>query len=319
MTLTVGSRLGIFEIVAPLGAGGMGVVYRARDTRLGRDVAIKTLTATFANAPERLVRFRREAQIVASLNHPNIAAIYGLEDAADGVYLVLELVEGETLATRLSGGALPWPPALRLNLQITAAIEAAHERGIVHRDLKPGNVMLTPAGVVKVVDFGLATSEPVLDRESDAATAGKTTVHGELSVPGMLLGTVSYMSPEQARGQQVDRRSDIWSFGCILFESLTARPPFDGETTADVIARVLESEPQWSALPSGTPGRLRDLLRRCLRKDAAVRPRDMRDVRLELEEIESKGTSASADMEHSIAVLPFENLGNRDDEYFSMA
>ena len=252
----------------------------------------------------------------ASLNHPNIATIYGLEDATDGPYLVLELVEGETLAARLLRGALPPSEALELRLQIAAAIEAAHERGVIHRDLKPGNVMLTHAGIAKVVDFGLAKSEPILGTGGEASDLPTATAHAEATVPGLVLGTVAYMSPEQARGKVVDRRCDIWSFGCVLFECLTARPAFAGETTSDLIARILEREPDWAALPPGTPMRVRELLRRCLRKDATVRPRDMRDVRLELAEVVSRGAHSTSS-EHSIAVLPFENLGNREEEYFS--
>src|SRR5512138_2530536 len=221
MTLAAGTRLGPYEILAPLGAGGMGEVYRARDTRLERDVAIKALPSEFARDPERLGRFRREAQTLAGLNHPNIAAIYGLEEADRTPHLVLELVEGESLATRLARGPLAVRDALQVAIQIAAAVEAAHERGIVHRDLKPGNVMLTPAGTVKVLDFGLAKSDAGRDSSPDLATPA---VQPEATAVGMIVGTAAYMSPEQARGKPVDRRSDVWSFGCVLFECLAGRP-----------------------------------------------------------------------------------------------
>jgi serine/threonine-protein kinase len=316
MPLDAGTRLGPYEIVAPLGHGGMGEVYRARDPRLGRDVAIKALSAGFARDPERLARFRREAQTLAALNHPNIAAIYGLEEAHGAPHLVLELVDGETLAGRLSRGPLPAREALTVGIQVAAAIEAAHERGVVHRDLKPGNIMLTSAGVAKVLDFGLAKSDPVPAFHGDLSQSPTLSVPGAATVPGMILGTAAYMSPEQARGLAVDRRSDVWSFGCVLFECFAGRPAFGGATVSDLIAKILEREPDWSALPGGTPPRVRDILRRCLRKEAEARPRDMRDVRLELEEVASGGRGDAA-REKSIAVLPFENQSGADDEYFA--
>ncbi len=317
MALTPGTRLGPYEIVGPLGAGGMGEVFRARDARLRRDVAIKALPAAFAADPESLARFRREAQTLASLNHPNIAAIYGLEEASGTPHLVLELVEGETLAAHLVRGPLPPPEALRLGVQVAAALEAAHERGVVHRDLKPGNVMITPRGTAKVLDFGLAkndTSAPTGGLSSDSPTM---TVNADATLAGTILGTAAYMSPEQARGKPVDRRSDVWSFGCVLFECLAGRPAFTGETVSDLIARILEREPDWSALPAGAPPRVREILRRCLRKESDARPRDIRDVRLELEEITAGGAKADPAREKSIAVLPFENQSGPDDEYFA--
>jgi eukaryotic-like serine/threonine-protein kinase len=319
MTLTPGTRLGPYEIVAPLGAGGMGEVYRARDARLGRDVAIKALPAAFARDTERLARFQREAQALAALNHPNVASIYGLEDATGAPYLVLELVEGESLAARLGRGALPLREALALGVQVAAAIEAAHERGIVHRDLKPGNVMVSESGVAKVLDFGLAKSEaatPVGTDSADDATRTLAAVAAATEA-GVILGTAAYMSPEQARGRAVDRRSDVWSFGCVLFECLSGRAPFGGETVTDLLARILEREPDWTALPAGTPARVREILRRCLRKDADERPRDIRDVRLELAEAAAGGAKGAEPEGKSIAVLPFENLSGADDEYFA--
>jgi eukaryotic-like serine/threonine-protein kinase len=321
MTLTAGTHLGSFEIVAPLGAGGMGEVYRARDTRLGRDVAIKALPEAFAADPDRLARFRREAQILASLNHQNIAAIYGLEEATAKPFLVLELVDGETLAARLARGALPLREALKFSLEIAAAIEAAHERGIVHRDLKPRNIMITAAGIAKVLDFGIARSDqaPTGAAGSDLATV---TRHAGATVPGTVLGTLAYMSPEQARGRVADRRSDMWSFGCVLFECLTGSPAFTGETASDLIAHILEREPDWTTLPTGTPPGLRELLRRCLRKDLDTRPRDIHDVKLELVELfQLTGEKGHArpewTFETSIAILPFSNLSGSDDEYFA--
>jgi serine/threonine-protein kinase len=317
MHLSLGMRLGPYEILGPLGAGGMGEVYRARDTRLSRDVAIKSLPAAFAADPERLARFRREAQTLASLSHPNIAAIYGLEEVDGTPYLVLELVAGETLAARLACGALPPREALALGVQIAAGIEAAHERGIVHRDLKPGNVMITTAGVAKVLDFGLAKNDLAPASNDGSSESPTVTARAGATMAGTLIGTVAYMSPEQARGRPVDRRSDVWSFGCVVFECLAGTPAFAGETVSDLIARIIEREPDWAALPPGTAPRVREILRRCLRKDADARPRDIRDVRLELAEATTAGARGDAGREQSVAVLPFENLSGLDDEYFA--
>src|SRR6266850_1471545 len=317
MVLTPDTRLGPYEIVGPLGEGGMGEVYRARDTRLGRDVAIKALPPAFAADPARLSRFRREAQTLASLNHPNIAAIYGLEEGAGAPHLVLELVEGETLATRLAHGALPQSEAMALSIQVAGAIEAAHERGIVHRDLKPGNVMINRAGVAKVLDFGLAKSDPAPTDGTLLSDSPTLSQRPEATEAGVILGTAAYMSPEQARGKPVDRRSDVWSFGCVLYECFTGHPAFAGETASDLIARILEREPDWSALPAGAPPKIREILRRCLRKNADERPRDIRDVRLELSDVASGGGKAAAAREKSIAVLPFENQSGADDEFFA--
>jgi serine/threonine-protein kinase len=314
--LIPGSRLGPYEIVAPLGAGGMGEVFRARDPRLGRDVAIKALPPSLAQDADRRARFEREARALASLNHPNIAAIYGLEDDSGALHLVLELVEGETLAARLARGALDPKKAIELAIQIAAAIEAAHERDIVHRDLKPGNVMVSASGVAKVLDFGLAKTADAAEGAFDPSESPTMAASAGRTMPGLVIGTAAYMSPEQARGMAVDRRSDVWSFGCILYECLAGVPPFAGATPSDLMARILEREPTWSALPAGLPARARDVLRRCLAKDADARPRDMRDVRLALAESLSAGRAGAA-AEQSIAVLPFAFSGGADDEFFA--
>jgi eukaryotic-like serine/threonine-protein kinase len=311
-----GTKLGPYEILGALGTGGMGEVFRARDARLSRHVAIKGLPPAFASSPERLARFRREAQTLAALNHPNIATIYGLEEAEESPYLVLELIEGETLADRLKRGALPLREALAIGVQIAAAVEAAHERGIVHRDLKPANVMVTPAGLVKVLDFGLAKLDAEATPATDASRSPTLAVNAA-TVAGVILGTAAYMSPEQARGRDVDRRTDLWSFGCVLFECLAGRAAFTGETASDLIARILEREPDWTALPAGTPARVREVVRRCLRKEAESRPRDIHDVRLELDDVARGGADPGGSHEQSIAVLPFENLSGADDEYFA--
>ncbi|HEX7879163.1 MAG TPA: protein kinase [Candidatus Eisenbacteria bacterium] len=292
MPLTAGSRLGTYEILGPLGAGGMGEVFRARDSRLGRDVAIKVLPDAFAQDPERLARFEREARLLASLTHANIAGIHGLEVVDGHRHLILEFVDGETLANRLARGPLPLDEALGIASQIAGALDAAHEAGIVHRDLKPGNVMLTAAGDVKVLDFGLARGGPA--SSSDPSLSASPTMTYAATMAGVILGTAAYMSPEQARGKAVDRRTDIWSFGCVLYECLTARVLFAGETVSDTIAKILEREPDWSALPERTPPRVRELLRRCLEKDPKKRQRDAGDIRLELEEILAGGMSSSA-------------------------
>ncbi len=276
----VGRQYGPYRILSPLGAGGMGEVYRAHDGKLGRDVAIKTLPPEFARDPERLVRFRREARTLASLNHPNIAAIYGLEESAELDYLVLELVEGDTLH-----GPLPLATALDRACQVAQALEAAHEHGIIHRDLKPANVKVTPQGRVKVLDFGLAKAirgtEGKPDRSQTPTAAGAGTVTGHIA------GTPGYMSPEQARGAEVDQRTDIWAFGCLLYELLAGRRAFEGETISDTIAAVLEHEPDWQALPE-TPAKVRGLLRKCLHKDANRRLSNIRDARTTIEEVQSR-------------------------------
>ena len=260
----------------------MGEVYRARDARLSRDVAIKALPPEFAHDPERLVRFEREARLLASLSHPNIAGILGLEESDGSRYLVLELVEGESLAERIARGPLPLDDALEVGRQIAAGLEAAHESGVVHRDLKPGNVMLTGTGAVKLLDFGLAklgASERPGPAPDVASSPTLTHVHTQA---GVILGTAAYMSPEQARGKPVDKRSDIWSFGCVLYECLTGRQLFEGETVSDLVAKILQTEPDWSGLPAATPARVRALLRRCVTRDPRARLRDIGEARIAL-------------------------------------
>jgi hypothetical protein len=278
-----GQWVGTYHVLDLVGVGGMGQVYRARDTKLGRDVAIKVLPRIFSADPERLARFRREARLLASLNHPHIAAIYGFEQVSDVHALILELVEGPTLGERLRGGPLPITEALRIARQIADALEAAHERLVVHRDLKPQNIKVKPDGTVKVLDFGLAKAATAASNESDVATASTTPIDGTRD--GIILGTISYMSPEQSRGHTVDKRTDIWAFGCVLYEMLTGHCAFEGETLSDRLVAVLKQEPDWQDLPGDTPAGIRSLLRRCLKKDPVDRLHDIGDARIEIQEV----------------------------------
>ena len=278
MTIASGARLGQYEILSPLGAGGMGEVWRAMDTRLRREVAIKLLPEALARDPGHLARFEREARALAALNHPNVGAIYGLEEADGSLFIVLELVEGETLEERLAGGAIPVREALEIGRQIAEGLAAAHEKGIVHRDLKPGNVMLTPAGGVKVLDFGLAK----VMAEADPAFSQSATLKFGDTREGTIIGTPFYMSPEQARGRPVDRRTDLWAFGCVMYEALTGRNVFEAETVPDALAAIVASEPDWDRLPGETPAPVRRLLERCLEKDSSRRQRDAGDAALEI-------------------------------------
>jgi Tol biopolymer transport system component len=275
-----GHRIGPYRVAARIGAGGMGDVYRAHDTKLARDVALKVLPERFALDADRLARFRREAKVLAALNHPHIAAIYGLEGSDGEQALVLELVDGPTLAELVARGPMPTAEALNVARQIAEALEAAHEKGIIHRDLKPANVKIAGNGAVKVLDFGLAK----VWEGAPAHLSGSPTLTLTHDRERVILGTPAYMSPEQARGRVLDKRTDIWSFGCVLLEMLTGRPAFAGETISDTIARVLEHEPDWQALPPSTPDRVRSLLQRCLQKDPSWRLRDIGDARLELDE-----------------------------------
>jgi len=268
----------------------MGEVYRAKDTRLDREVAIKVLPEHFARDPERVARFQREAKLLASLNHPHVAAIYGFEEVEGKRFLVMELVEGATLADRLHSGALPVEDALTISRQIAEALEAAHERGIIHRDLKPANVKITPDGAVKVLDFGLAKA--MTDEVSASQMADSPTITAQHTRPGVVLGTAAYMSPEQARGKPVDKRTDIWSFGVVLYEALCGCRPFVGETATDLVAKILEREPDWSTLPPETPPIVQLLLRRCLAKDRNKRLRDIGDARIDLEQAIADPTSS---------------------------
>jgi serine/threonine-protein kinase len=292
VTLAAGTRLGSYEILSPLGAGGMGEVYRARDGKLNRDVAIKVLPEAVAEDAERLARFQREAQVLASLNHPHIAAIYGLEKSGNLEALVLELVEGETLAEKIAAGPVPIDEALAIARQIADALEAAHERGIVHRDLKPANVKVTPDGRVKVLDFGLAKA-----LTGDASSPDQTrspTLTAAATQAGVVIGTAAYMSPEQARGRSVDKRADIWAFGAVLYEMLSGRKAFEGETVSDTLAAVLRADIDWAALPPETPASVRRVLRRCLDRDPKTRFRDIADARIEMDAAPEPAAASAA-------------------------
>jgi TolB-like protein len=278
--LSPGERLGPYEVSGPLGAGGMGEVYRARDTRLKRDVALKILPSSVATDAERLARFQREAEVLASLNHPHVAGIYGLEEGAGTRALVLELVEGDTLDERIARAAIPVQTALGLAGQIAAALEVAHRRGIVHRDLKPANIKITPDGTVKVLDFGLAK----LTERDDSTRERSDSPTVTLSMPGTVMGTPAYMSPEQARGDDVDQRTDVWAFGCVLFEMLTGRRAMAGRGTAETLAKVLTSPPDWNLLPGDLPAGVDQTLRRCLEKDPAQRLPNMGTARRAIED-----------------------------------
>jgi serine/threonine-protein kinase len=282
MPLTPGARIGAYETLALIGAGGMGEVYRARDTKLGRPVAIKVLLASVALDADRIARFEREAKLLAALNHPHIAALYGMEEADGQQFLVMELVEGETLAERLTRGAMPIEAALRIALQIADALEAAHEKGIIHRDLKPANIKITPDDRVKVLDFGLARTADVVEAGAQSGRTHSPTLSLMATQAGLILGTAAYMSPEQAKGQQADHRSDVFSFGCVLYEMLTGTQAFQGDSVPDILASVLAREPDVSALPPAINPRLRELLQRCLDKNPKHRYQAAGDLRVEL-------------------------------------
>src|SRR5215467_882475 len=279
MSITLGTRIGPYEVTSLLGEGGMGVVFRAHDTKLQRDIALKLLPDHFADDPERLARFQREAQVLASLNHPNIAQIYGLEDSTPQTCIVMELVEGETLAERLRRGRIPLDEALPIAKQIAEALAAAHEKGVIHRDLKPANIKVTPDRKVKVLDFGLAKAF-----QGQQTSLSNSPTLMSASVPGVILGTAAYMSPEQAKGIEANRASDIWAFGCVLYELLTGRAVFEGETIGEVLAGIFKTEPDWSLLPADVPESIRRLLRRALQKDVALRLHDIADARIEIED-----------------------------------
>ena len=281
MALSPGTWLGHYEVLGHIGSGGMGEVYRARDNKLQREVALKLLPKAFAQDPERLARFRREAQVLAQLNHTNIAAIYSVEQSGETHFLVMELAPGETLRDRIKRGPVPIEEALDIAKQIAAGLEAAHEKPIVHRDLKSANVKGTPEGVVKILDFGLARAFAADAGSSDPADSPTLT---GMTAPGTILGTAAYMSPEQARGKTVDKRTDIWALGCVLYEMLTGKHAFEGEDVTDILASVVKSEPDWQALPEATPTKVRELLRRCLQKDKDRRSRDAAEIQLQIQE-----------------------------------
>jgi eukaryotic-like serine/threonine-protein kinase len=298
MALTQGRKLGPYEILATLGAGGMGEVYRARDTKLGRAAALKVLPEVFASDAQCVARLRREAQLLASLNHSNIAAIYGFEDSCNVHALVMELVEGPTLVERIKSAAIPLDEALHLAKQICEAVEYAHERGVIHRDLKPANIKLASNDSIKVLDFGLAKA-----LEGDAPStdiSSSPTISRMATQAGIILGTAAYMSPEQAKGKSVDRRTDIWAFGCVLYEMVTGKMVFSGETVTDTLAAVIKSEPDWKLLPAATPARIRDMLQRCLKKDPRQRLQAIGDARIAIEETLSDATGSTA----AAGVLP---------------
>ena len=280
MPLQPGRKLGFYEILSLIGKGGMGEVYRALDTNLGREVAVKVLPTAVANDSEKIARLEREARLLGAVNHPNIATLHGLEES-DGIrFLVMELIEGETLQERIADGSLSMIVCLRLFKQIAEGLEAAHEKGIVHRDVKPANIKITPDDKPKILDFGLAKA---FGPELAGRTASESpTMTRQGTETGVILGTAAYMSPEQARGRTLDKRTDIWSFACCLFEALTGRPAFLGETVSDTIAKILQTAPAWSELPVVTPHRISELLRRCLTKDSHDRLHDIADARLEI-------------------------------------
>src|SRR5262245_17214923 len=293
MSLQIGQRVGSYEITSLLGRGGMAEVYLARDARLDRSVAIKTLPEQFESDAERLARFEREAKILASLSHPNIGAIYGLEKHDGRHVLVLELVEGQTLADLVARGPMPVNESLRLAVQIAEALQAAHEKGVIHRDLKPANIKITRDGTVKVLDFGLAKAGDVESSDGDGLS-NSPTLRTLASTPGMILGTAAYMSPEQAKGRHVDRRTDIFAFACVLYEMLTGKRAFEGEDVSDTLAAVLRAEPNWSALPEEVSPGLRTLIQRCLAKDRTKRVAEISAAKLVLSEPDFMGSAGAS-------------------------
>jgi serine/threonine protein kinase len=286
----IGKTLGHYRVGEQLGRGGMGEVYLADDLTLNRKVALKFLPDAFAADPERMARFEREAKLLASLNHPNIAAIHGLEQADGKRFLVLELVEGETLAQRLSKGPLPIEEALGVCRQIAEGLDAAHEKGVIHRDLKPANVMITAGDKIKILDFGLAKAWA--DDTQSVDSSQSPTITEAMTHPGVILGTAAFMSPEQAKGKAVNKRADIWAFGCILYECLTGKRVFEGEMVTETLAAILRAEPDWNALPESTPTNIRFVLRRCLEKNIGSRFHCVGDLRILFEEARDIGEAA---------------------------
>ncbi len=319
-----GVRLGVYHVRERIGVGGMGEVYRAQDTRLGREVAIKILPPAVADDPARRARFEREAQLLASLNHPNIAMIYGFEESATLRALVMELVEGETLAERIArssatdtgslsgdGTGIPMDEALALGQQIAEALEAAHQKNIVHRDLKPANIKITPTAKVKVLDFGLAKALTDQEPETGAKYVGGRP---DVSRDGLVMGTAAYMSPEQSQGQSLDTRADVWAFGCVMYEMLTGRSAFARATVLDTLAALRTEEPDWAALPAATPAGIRRLMERCLAKDARDRLSDIRDIVIEIDSLRRDGSHEEdprwrRDQTRALVILPFTRSG----------
>ena len=287
MTLTAGTRLGVYEVTAQIGEGGMGQVFRATDTKLKRQVAIKILPPALGDDADRLARFQREAEVLASLNHPNVAAIYGIEESHDVRAIVMEFVEGDDLSQRIARGAIPLEEALSIAKQIAGALDAAHEQGIIHRDLKPANIKVRDDGTVKVLDFGLAKAlagHVGGSTSGDAALANSPTLTSPaMTQMGVILGTAAYMSPEQARGHAADKRSDVWAFGCVLFEMLTGRRAFEGADASDTLAAILRGQPDWNTFPPDVPAQVRTIVARCLEKDRRERVPDVAVVRFLLD------------------------------------
>jgi eukaryotic-like serine/threonine-protein kinase len=302
MAIPSGTKFGSYEVTAQIGAGGMGEVYRAHDSKLARDVAIKVLPAVFVNDPERLARFQREARMLAALNHTNIATIFGFEQSGGVTCLVMELVPGETLAERVKAGRIPIDEALKIAAQIAEALAAAHEKGIIHRDLKPANVKVTPDGHVKVLDFGLAKAFE--DGAASQDMSNSPTLSQAATMQGVILGTAAYMSPEQARGRAVNKATDIWAFGCVLYEMLCGHKAFDGEDVTEILASVVKTEPDWSRLPGATPQAIRVLLRRCLRKDRRQRLQDAVGIRIEIEDVLSDAIPSAAPVQAAAEPKP---------------
>ena len=297
----IGTRLAHYEITAHLGSGGMGDVYQAMDSRLGRSVAIKLLPEAFAHDSDRIARLEREARVLASLNHPNIAAVHGLEDSGGRKFLVMEMVPGETLADRIQRSPMPVEELLEVARQLADALDAAHEKGAVHRDLKPANIKITPDGKVKVLDFGLA--KMYASEDAAPALSNSPTRMSVQTNAGVILGTAAYMSPEQARGREVTRQTDVWAFGCVLFEMLTGRLAFSGETASDIIAKILKEEPDWRSAKNSVPPLLQRLVERCLAKDLRRRFHCMGDVRIALDEpIPEPAVSQPQPARRSIAI-----------------
>ena len=295
MSLQPGTSLGPYQVTAKIGEGGMGEVYQARDTKLDRDVALKVLPEAFTADPDRLARFEREAKVLASLNHPNIGSIYGLEEAEGIRALVLELVEGPTLADRIAQGPIPLDEALPIAKQIAEALEAAHEQGVIHRDLKPANIKVKDDGTVKVPDFGLAKAfQPDARSDPNMSMSPTISLTAAATQMGMIIGTAAYMAPEQAKGRPVDKRADIWAFGAVLYEMLTGRRVFAGEDVTDTIAAVVRAEPDWTGLPADVPTRVGQVLRACLQKSLSERVRDIGDVSLAMRGTFETSTLASS-------------------------